>query len=58
MTKLELTRFAVMQLHLSLILLQLLVRRRSRTDPAISGNTVECIIYIYIYVVFYIYIKI
>lgn len=30
-----------MQLHLSLILLKLLVRRRSRIDPAVSGNAGE-----------------
>lgn len=31
-----------MQFHLSLFLLQLLVRRRSQNDPAISGNVSEC----------------
>lgn len=33
-----------MSFHLSLFLLQLLVRRRSRIDPAISGNTGRYII--------------
>lgn len=40
-----------MRFHLSLFLLQLLVRRRSRIDPAISGNTGECKMFFFFFLV-------